>query len=127
MTEPAGMKTGSSGNEAILSAITQAMTTCDSRTRRELVDRVVAQLFTDTGFARKFVDAGGITFLLQGLDDPDEKIRLHTIHALSRLAVQGYGGELRKAGAVAPLAVLKGSDPYEAVRDMAGHTLTQLQ
>ena len=127
MTEQAGMKTGNSENEAILSAITSAMKTCDSRTRRALVDRVVAQLFTDTGFARKFVDADGITFLLQGLDDPDEKIRLHTIHALSRLAVQGYGEELRKAGAVGSLAALKGSDPYEAVRDMAGHTLTQIE
>jgi hypothetical protein len=126
MTEQAGMKTGDSENEAMLSAITSAMKTCDSRTRRELVDRVVAHLFTDPGFARKFVETGGITFLLQGLDDPDEKVRLHAIHALSRLAVQGYGEDLRQAGAAAPLAALKGSDPYEAVRDMAGHTLTQI-
>ena len=123
MTAPAGMKTGSGETEAVLSAITSVMKHCDSRTRRGLV----ARLFTDTGFAGKFVDAGGIAFLLQGLDDPDEKIRLHTVHALSRLAVQGYGEELRKAGAVAPLTALKGSDPYEAVRDMAGHTLVQIQ
>jgi len=126
MTEQAGMKTESSENEAMFSAITSAMKTCDSPTRRDLVDRVVAQLFTDPGFARKFVDVGGITFLLQGLDDPDEKIRLHTIHALSRLAVQGYGEELRQAGAAGPLAALKSSDPYEAIRDMAGHTLSQI-
>ncbi|MBP1928853.1 hypothetical protein J2741_001400 [Methanolinea mesophila] len=126
MTEQAGMNTGEGENEAILSAITAAMKTCDSRTRRNLVDRVVARLFTDPGFARRFVDAGGVAFLVQGLDDPDEKIRLHTIHALSRLAVQGFGDELRQAGAAAPLAILKGSDPYEAVRDMAGHTLQQI-
>jgi hypothetical protein len=126
MTEQAGMKTGDSENGAMLSAITSAMMTCDSRTRRELVDRVVARLFTDTGFAREFVEAGGITFLLQGLDDPDEKVRLHAIHALSRLAVQGYGEDLRQAGAAAPLAALKGSDPYEAVRDMAAYTLNQI-
>jgi hypothetical protein len=126
MTEQAGMKTGSSENEAILSALTPAMETCDSRIRRGLVDRVVAQLFTDTGFAQKFVDAGGIAFLVQGLDDPDEKIRLHTIHALSRLAVQGYGEDLRAAEVAGPLAALKGSDPYEAVRDMAGRTLEQI-
>ena len=120
------MKTGDSDNEAMLFAITSAIKTCDSRTRRKLVDRVVAQLFTDPGFARKFVETGGITFLLQGLDDPDEKIRLHTIHALSRLAVQGYGEDLRQAGVAAPLATLKGSDPYEAVRDMAAYTLNQI-
>jgi hypothetical protein len=127
MTNQAGTNTVSGENEAILSVITSAMKACDSRTRRELVDRVVAQLFSDTRFAQKFVDADGIRFLVQGLNDPGEKIRLHIIHALSRLAVQGYGKEIKQAGATCPLAALRGSDPYKAVRDLAGYTLSKIQ
>lgn len=97
----------------------------DRLAKRNLLDRLVVLLFTTDNAAPALVEAGGIPALLSSAQDRDEKIRLHAVHALSRLAESGYSREIREAGGIRILNHLL-SDPYRPLREMAEKAIKKL-
>jgi len=98
----------------------------DRVSRRRLLDRLVVLLFTTDTAAQALVTQGGIPVLLTATRDRDEKIRIHAIHALSRLADCGYLTEIRDSGAINTILPLL-NDPYPPVRSMASKLLEKIK
>ncbi|HUU74508.1 MAG TPA: hypothetical protein VMW63_00280 [Methanoregulaceae archaeon] len=97
----------------------------DDIQRKRLLSRIIVLLFTSTPFAGNFVKAGGISLLILATRDPLEKVRLHSVHALCRLADLGYGREISSAGAEKDLNRIC-SDPYRPLRELAGQCLSRI-
>lgn len=117
--------TGGEDEKEIVCGLEKAIVGNDRIARRRLLDRLVVLLFTTDTAAPALVSRGGVMVLLTAARDRDEKIRLHAIHALSRLADSGYADDLRKAGARNGILPLK-NDPYAPVRSMAEKFLEKL-
>jgi len=109
----------------IVCGLERAITGNDRVSRRRLLDRLVVLLFTTDTAAPALVSHGGIRLLLAAARDRDEKIRLHAVHALSRLADSGYSEDLKNTGARNAIAHLR-EDPYLPVRAMAEKFLDKL-
>lgn len=109
----------------IVCGLERAIVGNDRVARRRLLDRLVVLLFTTDTAAPALVSHGGIRILLSAARDRDEKIRLHAVHALSKLADSGYVAELEAAGVrdvITPLL----DDPYLPLRTMAGKFIDKL-
>ncbi|OPX66790.1 MAG: hypothetical protein A4E37_01780 [Methanoregulaceae archaeon PtaB.Bin056] len=117
--------TGREDERDIVCGLERAITGNDRVSRRRLLDRLVVLLFTTDTAAPALVSHGGIRVLLTAAKDRDEKIRLHAVHALSRLADSGFSQDLKSSGARDAIAPLR-EDPYLPVRTMAGKFLDKL-
>jgi len=125
----AGNERGMTVNEdekKIVCGLEKAIVGNDRIARRRVLDRLVVLLFTTDTAAHALVSQGGVRVLLTAVRDRDEKIRLHAVHALSRLADSGYTDEIRKAGARNIILPLK-DDPYSPVRSMAVKFLEKIE
>lgn len=111
--------------EEIVCGLERAITGNDRVARRRLLNRLVVLLSTTDTAAPSLVSQGGIRLLLAAAGDRDEKIRLHAVHALSKLADSGFTAELIQAGARTVIAPLK-EDPYLTMRTMAEKFLDKL-
>jgi len=117
--------TGREDEREIVCGLERAIVGNDRIARRRLLDRLVVLLFTTDTAAPALVSHGGIRVLLTAARDRDEKIRLHAVHALSRLADSGFASELRDAGARTSIAPLM-EDPYVPLRAMAEKLLEKI-
>lgn len=118
------MKDGNTFHETFC-ALEKTLEGDDRLAKRNLLDRLVVLLSTSDNAAPALVESGGIPALLSSAQDRDEKIRLHAVHALSRLAESGYSGEIREEGGVRVLHNLL-SDPYRPLREMAKKAIQKL-
>lgn len=109
----------------IVCGLERAIVGDDRVSRRRLLDRLVVLLFTTDTAAQALVSQGGIPVLLNASRDRDEKIRIHAIHALSRLAESGYASDIKKAGAKTIILPLL-NDPYAPVKSMAEKLLNKI-
>ncbi|MBP7119606.1 MAG: armadillo/beta-catenin-like repeat-containing protein [Methanolinea sp.] len=116
---------GKEEEKEIVCGLERAIVGDDRISRRRLLDRLVVLLFTTDTAAQALVSQGGIPVLLNSARDRDEKIRIHAIHALSRLAESGYASDIKKAGAKTILLPLL-DDPYSPVRSMAEKLIDKL-
>lgn len=117
--------TGGDIERDIVCGLEKAIVGNDRIARRKLLDRLIVLLSTTDTAASALVDRGGVRVLLAAARDRDEKIRLHAIHALSRLADSGYADDVKSAGARAAIFPLK-NDPYAPVRSMAEKFIEKL-
>ncbi|MCU0632645.1 MAG: armadillo/beta-catenin-like repeat-containing protein [Methanolinea sp.] len=117
--------TGREDEREIVCSLERAIVGNDRVARQRLLDRLVVLLFTTDTAAPALVSQGGIKILLTAVRDRDEKIRLHAVHALSRLADSGYTAEMKKARAREAIIPLM-EDPYTPVRAMAEKFLKKL-
>ena len=112
--------------EACIRGLEQATGADGPQGRRKALDRLVVLLFTTDTAAPALVSLGGVRLLLDATRDRDEKVRLHAVHALARLASVGYTKAVRDAGGVPALKALL-DDPYLPIREMAAKALEKLQ
>jgi len=97
----------------------------DCQQRRNLLRSIVVQLFTSPSFPSQFVQAYGIDLLILAVRDPEPKIRLLAVHALSRLVELGYEKQVKRGGAEKELLGMR-NDPYQPLRNFAERCLTTI-
>ena len=117
---------GKEDDIAIVCGLERAIVGNDRVARRRLLDRLVTLLSTTDTAAGALVSQGGIRVLITAARDRDEKIRLHALKALSRLADAGYAVEIREEGAKSALGHLV-DDPHPPVRSVAVAFLEKLE